>query len=71
MSTMKQTYKTTINCSGCVRAVSPALNLLVGEGNWEVNTETADKILTIHESSVPQEDVMLAVEKAGFNIEKL
>lgn len=71
MSTNKQTYKTTINCGGCIRAVTPFLNEAVGEGNWEVNTEVPDKILKITAPNVDSEKIIAAVEKAGFKIEEI
>lgn len=71
MSTIQQTYKTTINCGGCVRAVTPFLNEAVGEGNWEVNTEVPEKILKINSSNIDSEKIIAAVEKAGFKIEEI
>lgn len=69
MSNTNQTYKTTINCGGCVRAVTPFLNEAVGEGNWSVDTENPDKILSITRAEADVKNVIAAVEKAGFKIE--
>lgn len=63
------TYKTTINCGGCVRAVTPFLNEAVGEGNWAVDTDNPDKILTVKPADVDPGHIIAAVEKAGFKIE--
>ena len=69
MSTLQ--FKTTINCANCVRAVTPALNQEVGANNWQVDTASADKILTIMAASVDAGQVVKAVEAAGFEIQPL
>ena len=71
MSINQKIYKTTINCGGCIRAVTPFLNETVGEGNWEVNTEVPDKILKVTSPNVDSEQIVAAVEKAGFKIEEI
>jgi len=63
--------KTNINCGGCVARVTPALNATVGEGNWQVDTANPKKILTITSDKVAKEDVVKAVQKAGFKVEEL
>jgi len=69
MSTLQ--FKTTINCANCVRAVTPTLNQEVGPNNWQVDTASADKILTITAASVDAGQVVKAVEAAGFEIHPL
>ena len=64
-----QSFKTNINCSGCVARVTNRLNETVGEDNWQVDTENPDKILTISKTEVPTEEVIKAVKSAGFKIE--
>ncbi|WP_460584692.1 heavy-metal-associated domain-containing protein [Hymenobacter arcticus] len=64
-------FKTTINCSNCVRAVTPTLNQEVGAGNWQVDTDDTDKILTITSGRVSIGQVVTAVEEAGFKISPL
>lgn len=34
-----QSFKTNINCSGCVARVTNKLNETVGKDNWQVDTE--------------------------------
>ncbi|GAA4495679.1 hypothetical protein GCM10023172_07770 [Hymenobacter ginsengisoli] len=63
MSTLR--FKTTINCGGCIKAVTPTLNKEVGAGNWQVDTANPDKILTIM-APVSAAQVKAAVEQAGF-----
>ena len=62
-------FKTNINCSGCVEKVTPFLNEANGIDHWNVDTENKDKILTIHSESIDQNEVILQVQLAGFNIE--
>ncbi len=66
MHTLK--FKTNINCGGCIKAVTPQLNNIAGI-NWKVDTDNADKILTVETESVTPDTIKLAVEKAGFKIE--
>lgn len=62
-------FKTSINCGGCIKAVTPALNQEAGAGNWQVDTANPDKILTINSDQLTAEQVMRAVEQAGFKIQ--
>ena len=58
-------FKTTINCGGCIKAVTPALNQEVGAGNWQVDTANPNKILTVTTDHAPAA-IVAAVEEAGF-----
>ncbi|SFQ51562.1 heavy-metal-associated domain-containing protein [Hymenobacter arizonensis] len=69
MSTLR--FKTTINCGNCIRAVTPTLNQEVGANNWQVDTASPDKVLTITADQVSASQVMEAVEAAGFEIQPL
>ena len=62
-------FKTTINCGGCIKAVTPTLNQQAGAGNWHVDTTNPAKILTIISDSLTPEQVVQAVEEAGFEIQ--
>ncbi len=64
MKTLK--LKTNINCSGCVAKVTPSLNKTTGENNWQIDTQNPNKILTITGEEVNKNEVIRAVEKAGF-----
>ena len=64
-------FKTNIKCSGCVAKVTPALNETAGENNWKVDTENANKILTISAGNLTESEIKTAVEKAGFKAEKV
>lgn len=70
METLK--FKTNIKCSGCVGKATPFLNNVVGEDNWEVDVQNPDKILTvIPEDTVKAEEIIKAVQEAGFKAETL
>lgn len=67
METLK--FKTNIKCSGCVATVTPELNHTVGENNWEVDVQDPNKILTVSQEGISVQQVVEAVEKAGFKAE--
>lgn len=64
-------FKTNINCGGCVAKVTPHLNEAKGISRWEVNTNDANKILTVHSEGISKEQIIKTVEKAGFKIETI
>jgi copper chaperone CopZ len=64
---MTQQFKTNINCSNCVRAVTNFLNDVPGITKWSVDTDNPEKILTV-EGSAKQEDIEEAIDDAGFDI---
>ncbi len=69
MSTLH--FKTTINCGGCIKAVTPALNQEIGANNWQVDTANPDKILTVNAPDATAAQVVKAVQDAGFEIHPL
>ncbi|KAB7726466.1 heavy metal transport/detoxification protein [Rudanella paleaurantiibacter] len=69
METIK--LKTNIKCGGCVATVTPFLNQTVGDGNWQVDTQNPDKVLTVTTEEATPETVQQAVQQAGFKAEPL
>ena len=63
--------KTNIMCSSCIAKVTPALNEIIGEAKWNVDTLNPKKILTVTTDDLDDEEVIKAVEKAGYKAEKL
>ncbi len=61
-------FKTNINCSNCIRAVSGFLNDIPSIREWSVDTDNPDKVLTVTGDEVTVEAVTEAVEDAGFEI---
>lgn len=68
MST-KLKFKTTINCGGCVAKVTPLLNKIEGIEEWNVDTTSPDKILTLNTQSDKQDEIVETIRSAGFKIE--
>jgi len=62
-------FKTNINCSGCVAKVTPALDEL--NAQWKVDTESQQKVLTVTTDQLSEDQIIQAVQKAGFKIEPL
>lgn len=69
METIK--LKTNIKCGGCIATVTPFLNQSVGEGNWQVDTQNPDKVLSVSANGVTAETVKQAVQQAGYKAEIL
>ena len=65
-------FKTNIKCSGCIAKVTPSLNEVAGEDNWEVDLQSADKILTVStEQTGDGKKIREAIEKAGYKAEQV
>jgi copper chaperone len=64
-------FKTTIKCTGCLDKVTPHLNETQGIDDWEVDLKNPDKILTVKVQNASEEDVVKAVKKVGFEIERM
>ncbi|MCK6605952.1 MAG: heavy-metal-associated domain-containing protein [Ignavibacteriaceae bacterium] len=64
------TYKTNINCSGCVARVTPGLNAVQDVKYWFVDIKNPGKILTVKTLSDDDSGIISAVEKAGFEIHR-
>jgi copper chaperone CopZ len=64
-------FKTNIKCSGCIAKVTPVLNELAGTGNWEVDVNKPERILTVSANGLTEEAIKTAVEKVGFKAEKI
>lgn len=59
-------FKTNLNCESCVAAVKPFLDDVPNISDWEVDTTTSDKILTVTGDNISLSSVTTAVAKAGF-----
>ncbi len=67
---MELKFKTSINCGNCVRSVTGFLNEIENM-EWEVDTDHPDKILTVKGENLKAEEIIEAVEDAGFDISVL
>jgi copper chaperone len=63
--------KTTINCSSCVATVTPVLNMLDNVDEWQVDTSTDDKILTVELDDSDIQSVIKALKEAGYKAEPI
>ncbi len=66
MKTLK--FTTNINCSNCIKTISPFLNETEGITKWSVDTDNPDKTLTVEGEDLSASTVIDTVEDAGFNI---
>lgn len=71
METKTFTFKTNINCGGCIAKVTPFLDEVKGISNWNVDTENKNKILTVVSNGITESVVIDTVQKAGFKIETI
>ena len=65
-------FKTNIKCSGCISQATPFLNDTAGAENWEVDTSSPEKLLTITSTeNISPEQIVKAVQDAGFKAEQV
>lgn len=64
-------FKTNINCSGCVEKISPVLDSHKNILKWTADTASKDKILEVVSKGIQADEIITAVQKAGFKIEIL
>lgn len=64
-------FKTNINCENCVKRVTPFIEKLEGIDSWKVDIDNPDKILTIISEGTTADQIMQAIQKTGFDIEKI
>jgi len=65
-----QKFRTDIKCSGCLSKVTPHLNEIAGENNWEVDLNNPAKTLSV-KGATTEAIIKEAVQKAGFKAEKI
>ena len=69
MKTLK--FKTNIECFNCEARVKPFLDKKEGIVSWEVDTDHADKILTVETESLEAKDVIKTIKRTGFVAEEI
>ena len=57
-------------CGSCVANVTPTLNETLGPSNWQVDTTSPSKILTVTTETLSEGDVIKAVQHSGYKAEK-
>jgi copper chaperone len=64
-------YKTNIMCDSCIAKVSPVLNEIAGENNWDVDLKNPKKILTVSSESDNENKIVTALQKIGYKAEEI
>ena len=63
-------FKTNAKCGGCVAKIGTQLSTILPVGQWSIDLDSPDKTLMII-SDIDPEEVIRAVEKAGFKAEEI
>jgi copper chaperone len=63
--------RTNIMCSACIANVTPVLDNIIGANKWKVDTTNPKKILTVTTENLNEEQVIKAVEQAGYKAGKV
>ena len=63
--------KTNIMCGSCIAKATPVLNETFGKNNWNVDTQNPKKVLTVSTEEENINEVIKAVEKAGYKAEEI
>lgn len=65
------TFKTNINCGGCIATVTPSLDNLKGVRLWKVDTANPNKILTVESENVAANQLIAVLKSAGYKAEQI
>jgi len=60
-------FKTNINCDDCISIVTPFLEEKEYIENWNVDTNSPDKILTVSERNITPDIIIKTIDETGFN----
>ena len=69
METLK--FKTNVKCNNCVAKITPYLNDSDKIGEWNVDLNDPDRILTVTGEGITKDDVKDTLQKAGYRAEEL
>lgn len=64
-------YKTNIMCGSCIGKVTPVLNEIAGENNWQVDLKDPKRILTVQVQSDKENEIVPGLEKIGYKAEEI
>ncbi len=65
MNTLK--FRTNVNCNHCIAKITPFLEEIKSISNWEVDTASEEKILTVTGNDITADEIQEALKKAGYN----
>lgn len=71
MNEVEIKFKSNIKCAGCIAKVKPFLDELSNLNKWEVDISDPKKILTVIGSEGIEEQVITAINAAGYTVDKL
>lgn len=66
----KATFRTNINCGGCIATVTPFLKKAETVSDWSVDTDSKHKTLTVTGDVLNKSEVINLVKEAGFEIKE-
>ncbi len=66
MNTSASIFKTTIHCGSCIEKVQSTLDELLGKGKWQVDTQSADKVLQTDNDTFDEEELILRLAELGY-----
>lgn len=64
-------FKTNLNCGGCVSKIQAELDNAEGICHWNVDTDNADKLLTVKSEGITEDEVLNIIKSKGFKAEIL
>ena len=64
-------FKTSMKCNGCVSKVTPFIHEVEGIKNWKVEFTLPLSTLEVETDYDIEEQIIGAVKKAGYSIEKV
>ncbi|WP_165041409.1 heavy-metal-associated domain-containing protein [Dysgonomonas sp. ZJ709] len=63
------TFKTNINCGGCIAKVTPDMDKAENLKSWSVETGNPNKVLTVVSNGITKQEIIDLVKSNGFDIE--
>ncbi len=68
---MERKFKTSAKCAGCVKAIGGKLSTVLADGDWSIDLNSADRVLTVSVAEPADAVIEQLVREAGFKIEKI
>ena len=63
--------KTNVMCSACLAKVTPVLNEIAGAGNWTIELNNPDKILSVSNENTSPIEIINVLKNAGYTGQEL
>ena len=58
-------------CSACLAKVTPGLNEVAGDGNWTIELNSPDKILSVSNDNSSPAEIINVLKNAGYTGKEL